>query len=64
MKISVITMHNVKNYGSVLQCYATQTYFEKKGLEVEFIDYWRKNILPLGISIYGEQPLRFCIFQL
>lgn len=31
MKIDVITMHGVYNYGSALQTYATKTYLEKKG---------------------------------
>lgn len=44
-KIAVITMHFVKNYGSVLQTYATQTIFEKLGYECNIIDYWRKGDL-------------------
>lgn len=43
MKIDVITMHNVKNYGSVLQTYATQRILEKLNCEVEVIDYYRKD---------------------
>ena len=31
MKISVITLHNINNYGSALQTYATQTVLEKMG---------------------------------
>ncbi len=45
MKIDVITLHNVKNYGSVLQSIATQTILEKKGYEVEFINYYRNNLI-------------------
>lgn len=45
MKIAVITMHAVKNYGSVLQTYATQTVFEKMDLDVEIINYIRKKNL-------------------
>lgn len=40
MKIDVITMHGVYNYGSALQTYATKTYLEKKDYEVEIIDYY------------------------
>lgn len=40
MKIDVITMQGVYNYGSVLQTYATKIYLEKKGYDVEFIDYY------------------------
>ena len=43
MKISVITLHTVKNYGSVLQTYATQLKLEQAGFQVEFVDFWRKD---------------------
>lgn len=46
MKASVITLHTVDNYGSVMQTYATQVVLNKLGYEVEFIDYWRKDNLP------------------
>lgn len=39
MKVNVITLHRVFNYGSVLQTYATQKSLEKLGYEVEVIDY-------------------------
>lgn len=39
MKISVITIHRIYNYGSVLQTYATQKLFEEKGHQVEIVDY-------------------------
>lgn len=45
MKIAVITMHAVKNYGSVLQTYATQTILQRMGLDVEIIDYVREKNL-------------------
>ena len=41
MKIVFITCHNIKNYGSVLQTYATQTLLENMGHEVNVIDYRR-----------------------
>lgn len=43
MKVEVITLHYVKNYGSVLQTYATQKFLQKFGCEVEFVDYVREN---------------------
>ena len=43
MKASVITLHTVNNYGSALQTYATQKVLEDLGLEVEFVDYWRRD---------------------
>lgn len=40
MKIDIITMHSVKNYGSALQTYATQYILSKKlKQDVEIIDY-------------------------
>ena len=42
-KISVITVLNTVNYGSALQTFATQMFFESKGFEIEFVDYWRKD---------------------
>lgn len=49
MKIDIITLHNVKNYGSVLQSYATQKIFEDKGFDVEFINYYRENLIDENI---------------
>lgn len=43
MKISIITVLNTINYGSVLQTFATQKFFEKQGFVVEFVDYWRDD---------------------
>lgn len=43
MKISIITVHNTVNYGSVLQTLATQYFFQSHGFSVEFIDYWRQD---------------------
>lgn len=39
MKLAVVTLHRVYNYGSVLQAYATQKVLEKKGHEVQIVDY-------------------------
>ena len=39
MKIGIITMHRVINYGSALQAFALQYELEKLGHEVEIIDY-------------------------
>ncbi|WP_160297657.1 polysaccharide pyruvyl transferase family protein [Demequina salsinemoris] len=35
----------MKNYGSVLQSYATQRLIEELGYECEFVDYWRPDLL-------------------
>ncbi len=42
MKVSIITMHAVSNYGSALQTYATQCLVESLGCNVEIIDYHRQ----------------------
>lgn len=42
-KIAVITLHYIRNYGSVLQTYATQKKLELMGHKVEIIDYVRPN---------------------
>ena len=48
-KISVITLHRIVNYGSVLQAYATQEVLEKKGYDVEFIDYYPERMHMFGM---------------
>lgn len=44
MKISVITLQTVRNYGSALQAFATQNILENAGFEVEFVNYIRKDV--------------------
>ncbi|MBF0601917.1 polysaccharide pyruvyl transferase family protein [Limosilactobacillus oris] len=46
MKVDIITLHNINNYGSVLQTFATQEVFRSLGYETEVIDYCRQNNLP------------------
>ena len=43
MKIEVVTLHYIYNYGSLLQTYATQKKFESMGHKVETVDYVRPN---------------------
>lgn len=43
IKIGIITMHRVQNYGSVLQAYALQRYIENLGYTCEIIDYQYPN---------------------
>lgn len=45
MKVDLITLHNVKNYGSALQTYATQTLLKNLGCDVEVINYSRKDLI-------------------
>lgn len=47
MKVEVITLHRVTNFGSLLQTYATQTALEQLGCEVETVDF-----VPEGLSFY------------
>ena len=49
MKVSLITLHFVKNYGSVLQTYATQEVLKSLGLETEVVDYWQPRYLDKNI---------------
>lgn len=43
MRIDVITLHAVKNYGSVLQAFATKKIFELYGHDVQIINYVKKE---------------------
>lgn len=70
MKIGIITLHKVVNYGSALQAYALQHYLEKEyDAEVELIDYkfpncyhkrkrTLKEIIRYGISQCIEYSFR------
>ena len=44
-KLTVITLQNVRNYGSALQALATQEVFKSLGCQVDFINYARENIV-------------------
>lgn len=48
MKISIITLHRVRNYGSSLQTFATQNFVEKFGADVEFVDYYPERYTSFG----------------
>lgn len=56
MKIDVITMQAVYNYGSALQTYATQKLFANLGYDVEIIDYYPNRMRNYGSlrQIYTE----------
>lgn len=51
-KLGLITLHDVKNYGSILQTYATQCYFEQLGYDVTVIDYRRPWETTFGYWFY------------
>src|SRR5690554_1151857 len=42
-KVGIATIHDIYNYGSILQAYATQKSIEKLGYDVEIIDYKYPN---------------------
>lgn len=58
-KAALITCHNIKNYGSVFQTYATTKIFEKHGYGVTVIDYQRPGTDDRGFrkKILGESHL-------
>lgn len=43
LKVGIITLHRVHNFGSALQAYATQKFINKNGFSSEIIDYWRPS---------------------
>ena len=45
MKVALITLHAIKNYGSVLQTLATQEIFKEYGCDVKLINYIREDSL-------------------
>lgn len=49
MKAAVITLHNVCNYGTQLQAYATQEKLKEYFKEVEFINFKRKDTYGRGL---------------
>lgn len=60
MKMELITLQAVKNYGSVLQALATQELFMSHGLDVSIINYQKKesrfeNLLKLWA---GKNPIK------
>lgn len=60
MKVSVLTLHAVSNYGTQLQAFATQEKLKEYFEEVEFIDYKRDNTYGKGLiySFSKGNPLR------
>lgn len=48
-KIGLLTLHRSRNYGSVLQAFATQKVFEETGCEVEVIDYFPERYSTPGL---------------
>lgn len=55
MKVGIITMHKVLNYGSALQAYATQWIIRQVGFESELIDYEFKK--PVRVYSFKQKVL-------
>ena len=51
MKIGIITMHKVRNFGSALQAYALQQKVKQLGYENELIDYVYPKVIKTTISL-------------
>lgn len=68
MKVEIITLHRITNFGSMLQTYATQAAIEKLGHRAEVLDFvpdgitfkrgcWPKNDVPAWKKLIKLGPL-------
>lgn len=66
MKIGILTMNSLHNYGGLLQGYALQKYIERQGHHVELINYQKTSKNPLYwklllyISKLTIQSIKYC----
>ena len=44
MKVGIMSMQRIVNYGSFLQAYGLKKICENLGAQVEFVDYWVRNL--------------------
>ena len=60
MKLEIITLQAVKNYGSVLQAFATQELFREHGLDVSIINYVKNESLDKNLLSFwsGKNPIK------
>ena len=73
LKIGIITIHKIYNYGSVLQAYALQEYCRKCGFNVVIIDYEfpndyhrqcaSENFVKIGLSISKKKKIKSLIIK-
>ena len=63
MKIDIITLQAIKNYGSVLQAFATQKIWEQYGCDVEIINYVRENAKDENLAKKWSKgnPVKYCV---
>ena len=68
MKVTVITLQNIRNYGSALQALATQEIFKSLGCQVDFINFVRDNQKTPAVRIRtwckGFNPMKKAIYAL
>ena len=62
MKISIITLHAVPNYGSVLQTLATNAFWTELGFDVEFLNYKREDCRSIWLFLKKEWKKKNNIF--
>jgi len=60
MKIGIITMHRVLNYGSALQAFATQWVLKSLGYDSEIVDY--EYIKPVKVPSWKSKILGSIVF--
>lgn len=68
MKIGILTFHNSRNYGAVLQAYGLKEVLKNKGHQVEVIDYRSPNIedkkKPFSLKHFQANPKKFILLFL
>lgn len=64
MKVGILTMHKVINFGSALQAYATQSVIQKMGYKVELIDYDFPNEIHLNPKIGFLRQFKLFLVQM
>lgn len=57
-KAAIITLHYVDNYGSVLQAYASQVFFDDLGFDTSIINYVRPNYRFKGLIRDAESKYK------
>ncbi len=68
MKIGILTFHNSRNYGAVLQAYGLKEVLRKKGHHVDVIDYRSPTIedrkKPFTLKHFKDNPKKFILLFL
>lgn len=65
MKVEIVTLHRITNFGSMLQTYATQTAIEKLGHQAEILDFvpigmtYKRALFPAGNTSFIIQAAKF-----